>query len=102
MEEKILNYLHENNGATFAELCDRVDGFAGESMMTVPDFANIIVWESVSQGAITALVNMQRNGKIKYERCMPVHYGRLLSYPIVTRMTSYKVPHWLPVLIYAI
>jgi hypothetical protein len=105
MKQQILDYVNRNDWVSFAELQTRIDGFKAapdEPAMEIGHgaFANIILWQGLSQAAVDALKELTVEGKLHWRTGSPLSYycdGAALQLPIAKQAKSYSKPRWLPV-----
>jgi hypothetical protein len=105
MKQQILDYVSRNDWVSFAELQNRIDGFKaapGDPAMELglEAFANIVLWQGLSQAAVKALKELLAEGKLHWRTGSPLSYycdGAALQLPVVEQAKSYSEPHWLPV-----
>ena len=100
MQELILDYLGMNTEATFIDLEDDVPGFAGDLPLRSSSNRNTILWQGLSQSAVHALHEMDKQGKIQFQEtsfAIYRHKGRRLNLPIGSWDSS--KPHWTPVVV---
>lgn len=100
MDQAILDLIAgRGGGVSFIELCQRIEGFAGERACTLN--GSLVLWEGVSDAGIEALGRLQTRGRIACVACSPLVYlsdGQMLRLPIAKRRNhTYKQPHWYPV-----
>jgi hypothetical protein len=86
-------------GVSFVELGQSIAGFAGERDCLLN--AHLIVWQGVSEAAITALNALQHSRQIVFLPCTALVYvidGKTLRLPIAKRRDHpYQRPAWYPV-----
>jgi len=102
MKEAILKYVEEHPHTSFAELTQSIPNFSGEYGLFQPDFPNVVVWPSLSEQAVQALVDLLRSQQIVFTPASILTYhidGLRPSLPIATGPKHYKSPRWLPVCI---
>ncbi|NEV62423.1 hypothetical protein [Thiorhodococcus minor] len=100
MEQAILDLIkHLGGGVSFIELCQRIDGFAGDHACTLN--GQVVLWQGLSDAGIAALIQLQASSQIALVACSPLVYfidGQMLRLPIAKRRHhAYKRPHWYPV-----
>lgn len=102
MRDAILACIRVNDGATFAQLCRDVPGFAGLAELTVPAVPTVILWQGVSLKAVAALEGLVRDKQIHLEVATWSRYyadGRVLALPMADPAGKRpEQPSWLPVL----
>jgi hypothetical protein len=103
MKEEILKKLEELKYMDFSELQEQIKGFEGESSMCLSnEYNNIIVWPFCSSEAISALVELKKEGKIEFDVCNNIQmmmYRVFPVLPVAGRLYAYKKPRWLPTLV---
>ena len=100
MQQAILDLVERlGGGVSFIELCQRIEGFAGDHVCTLN--GQVVLWQGLSDAGIAALSQLQANGQIAFVACSPLVYlidGQMLRLPIAKRRHhAYKRPHWYPV-----
>ena len=101
MEELILEYLGRHKKATFTELEDELPGFSGDLDLKWPANRKTVLWRDVSESAVHALFELEKQGQIAFEptTCRTYqHKGRRLYLPIDEDWESGRL-HWTPVLV---
>jgi hypothetical protein len=86
---------------SFVEL-SRIEGFQAPCEMLAPaSFGeNIILWRRISMEAVSAVNELQAEGKVHmYPTDLLVYLvdGGMLSLPLAKQARNYKKSHWLPV-----
>jgi len=102
MKEAILKYVEGHPYTSFVELTEAIPNFSGDYALFQPDFPNVIVWPSLSQGAVEALVELLRTAQVVFTPASQLTYhidGSRPSLPVATGPKHYKSPRWLPVCI---
>lgn len=100
MKTQILQYVHNRDRATFAELSRDIPGFKGDLKMTLDGFETIILWVQLSADAIDALNDLLEEKSLFMIPTVPLTYladGERLTYPVVKSPRRYREPRWLPV-----
>lgn len=100
MRQAILDLIERlDGGVSFIELCQRIEGFAGQHACTLN--GQLVLWEGLSDAGIEALGRLQTSGLIAIVACSPLVYlidGQMLRLPIAKRRNhTYQRPHWYPV-----
>ena len=100
MQPSILNLIERlGGGVSFVELCRDIDGFAGPRDCTL--HPPVILWQGVSDAAISALDELQQTRQIVLVACSVLVYqldGKTLHLPVAKRRDYvYKRPCWYPV-----
>lgn len=101
MEDLILDYLARHKKATFTELEDELPGFSGDLVLKWPGNRKTVLWRDVSEAAVHALFELEKQGKIAFEptSCRTYqHKGRRLYLPVDDDWESNKL-HWIPVIV---
>ena len=103
LRQSILGVLQANEEVSFAQLAG-LPGFAGDKELVAPDFANLILWRGLSPEAMDELQSMEQSEVIRFSRTDADRYaldGFSPELPVAQRISKYRTPHWLPVLISA-
>lgn len=102
MKEQIYSLIKNRQHVSFAELAHEVENFSGEFAIYTPPYENVILWPSLSEQALIALIDL-----LKEERVF-AHPSSLLiyaidqmrpSFPIAKGFKHYKTTRWLPVVL---
>jgi hypothetical protein len=100
MKEKIVDLVSEYKSVTFAHLSE-IAGFEGGYSFDLEK--NLILWPRISREAIDALKQLLHDGAIHLHQPFAMFSyvvdGLIPNYPVAKRVQSYKVPHWLPVVV---
>ena len=98
MKKAILKVIIDRPDASFVDLKECIPEFSGERVLgSVHE--NLLLWVGVSEVAVSALAELDREAKIQYRIADPLTYvidGATLSVPRAKHAKAYKKPHWLP------
>jgi hypothetical protein len=101
LKQRILDVLQANEEVSFAQLSG-LPGFAGDKDLLAPDFANLVIWRGLSPEAIKELEALENSEVIRFSRTDADRYaldGFVPTLPVAQRISKYRAPHWLPVMI---
>lgn len=103
LKASILEVVRTEGDATFSRL-DQLEGFTGGDRTIGDSDKNIIVWDGMTDDAVTALLELQEEGRIKSKTANFFAYmfdGGMLTLPLVKKPPAkgYKKPHWQPVVL---
>lgn len=104
MRDAILKMLADRPGASFAELCRDLPGFAGEFAMP-SKFENVVLWDGVSGEAIDTLAELNRQRKVHYQVTTVMTYmldGAVPGISVAKKLRAYKSLRWLPVTVHLV
>ena len=99
--QRILGVLQANEEVSFAQLAD-LPGFAGDRDLAAPDFPNLVIWHGLSPEAVDEMQELEESEVIRFSRTDAERYaldGFTSTLPVAQRVSKYRTPHWLPVLI---
>jgi len=99
--ERMRALLRADNYISFVEL-DQLDGFRGDTALTLEDYPNVVVWPSVSPQAAEDLATLMAAGECRIGRASMLTYlvdGKVPKLPVAKRRMRYREPHWLPVML---
>lgn len=100
MKNNIIQYVKENNQASFVELKKAILGFSGDEVFCLYGYPNIVLWVGISQKAINALEELINDHQLYMQHSNPLIYmldGKGLNLPIAKSIRNYKDKRWLPV-----
>lgn len=101
LRQSILAVLQANEEVSFAQLSG-LPGFAGDKDLVAPDFANLIIWRGLSAEAMDEMQALEESEVIRFARTDADRYaedGYTPVLPVAQRISKFRTPHWLPVLI---
>lgn len=101
LRQRILGVLQANEEVSFAQLA-ALPGFAGDKDLVAPDFANLLLWRGLSPEAMDEMQTLEQSEVIRFSRTDADRYaldGFTSVLPVAQRVSKYRTPHWLPVLI---
>ena len=101
LRQRILGVLQANEEVSFAQLAG-LPGFAGDKDLVAPDFANLVIWHGLSPEAMDELQDLEESEVIRFSRTDAERYaqdGFTSTLPVAQRVSKYRAPHWLPVLV---
>ena len=104
LKDTILEVVRTEGDATFSRL-EQLDGFSGGDRIIGDEAKNVIVWDRMTDDAVTALMELQEEGSIQSRRTDFFTYvfdgGGMPSLPIAKKppANGYKEPHWQPILL---
>jgi len=101
LRQRILEVLQANEEVSFARLAG-LPGFAGDRDLVAPDFANLVIWRGLSAEAMDEMQELEKSEVIRFSRTDAERYaedGFSSALPVAQRVSRYRAPHWLPVLI---
>ena len=104
LKERILDVVRSEGDATFARL-EQLEGFGGGDQVLGNTDTNVIVWGHLTTEAVTAVMELQREGRISVKVVSPFFYfhdgsaGPNLPIAKKPPAQGYKEPHWQPVLL---
>lgn len=101
LRQRILGVLQANEEVSFAQLAG-LPGFAGDRDLLAPDFANLVIWRGLSPEAMDEMQELEEGEVIRFSRTDADRYaldGFTATLPVAQRVSKYRTPHWLPVLI---
>jgi hypothetical protein len=100
MKEKIKEFVHRKNYASFAELTRVIPGSAGERSIR-GDNDSLVLWEGVSVEFAEAVEQLLRDNEIAMTVCDPMVYMMDRNWPtdlpVAKKIKKYPKAHWLPV-----
>jgi len=101
LRQRILDVLQANEEVSFAQLSS-LPGFGGDKDLVAPDFANLVIWRGLSLEAVDELEELEQSEVIRFSRTDEKRYaldGFTSTLPVAQRISKYRTPHWLPVLV---
>lgn len=104
LKTTILEVVRNEGDATFSRL-EQLDGFSGGDRILGNTAKNVIIWDRMTDHAVTALMELQEEGSIKPRTTNFYVYaydgGGMPNLPIAKRPPAdgYKEPHWQPILL---
>lgn len=101
LRQHILDVLQANDEVSFAQLTG-LPGFAGDKDLVAPEFPNLVLWSGLSPEAMDELEELEDDEVIRFSRTNARRYaedGFTPTLPVAQRVSKYRTPHWLPVLI---
>ena len=101
LRQRILDVLQANEEVSFAQLSG-LPGFAGVQDLVAPDFANLVIWSGLSAEARDEMQALEEDEVIRFSRTDADRYaedGYTPVLPVAQRISKFRTPHWLPVLI---
>lgn len=101
LRQRILDVLQANEEVSFAQLAG-LPGFAGDQDLVAPDFANLVIWSGLSAEARDEMQALEEDEVIRFSRTDADRYaedGYTPVLPVAQRISKFRTPHWLPVLI---
>jgi hypothetical protein len=104
LKDTILEVVRTEGDATFSRL-EQLDGFSGGDRILGDSTKNVIIWDRMTDEAVTALMELQEEGSIQSRTTNFFIYaydgGAMPSLPIAkkTPANGYKEPHWQPILL---
>ena len=101
LRRRILEVLQANEEVSFAQLAG-LPGFAGDKNLVAPDFANLVIWSGLSAEAVDEMEDLEESEVIRFSRTDADRYaedGYTPVLPVAQRISKFRTPHWLPVLI---
>mgnify|MGYP000598567956 CR=1 FL=1 len=106
-KESILEFVRSKRNVSFVEISE-LKGARGEVAIEL-GASNVFVWTGLSKAAADAVMELRREGKIKFSPTHILTYlcdGATLRMPQVKSARAvqrgYKSPHWLPVVLDAV
>ncbi|RYE07390.1 MAG: hypothetical protein EOP22_18000 [Hyphomicrobiales bacterium] len=106
LKERILALVRDETTPTLAAVA-RLPGAHGEKCLTITG-KNVVLWGAFSWDAISAIRELQLEGRIRLEPTLPLVYlaeGIAPRLPLVKSHRAiargYAQPHWLPVVLVA-
>jgi len=103
MKEEILEIIKFNGDASFATLCQRMEGFKGDLALEWEEGSNIFLWFNISKEVELALVELLNEQKIYGQTTQPLVYlvdGAFPRVKVAGKQKKYKKPRWLPIVFY--
>ena len=101
MKAKILKFIEEHEGATFADLHTHLQNFQGIQMMCLPWNQQVAVWAGMSVEATDAVNELLKSATVLLSVVTPFEYdraGATLDLPLAyDSEAEYKELRWLPV-----
>ena len=101
LRQRILAVLQANEEVSFAQLSG-LPGFAGDQDLVAPDFANLVIWRGLSAEAMDEMQALEESEVVRFSRTDADRYaedGYTPVLPVAQRISKFRTPHWLPVLI---
>ena len=104
LKDRILEVVRTEGDATFTRL-EQLEGFTGGDRIIGDTDKNIVVWDRMTDDAVTALLELQEEGRIKSKTAEFFLYlfdgGGMPDLPIVKKPPAkgYKKPHWQPIVL---
>jgi len=104
MEQRILDFVKENPGASFATMSQRIPDFDGDlGWEAGKPFINVIIWMGMSAQAMVATNNLIRSDRLVAKWTSPLNYyfdGRALKLPVAAEPDTYETLHWVPLVFF--
>ena len=104
LKDTILKVVLTEGDATFTRL-EQLDGFTGGERTLGDNDKNIVVWDRMTDDAVTAVLELQEEGRIQSRTTTLFIYtfdgGGIVNLPIAKKppANGYKELHWLPILL---
>ena len=111
-DEKVESFIHEHIGCSFVEierffeqnkwLRESPDGMEFSLATTELGKRNIIFWATKNEELADCIGRLMTSKRILIRPCPVLTYGldgKILGFPIATRLMQYKTTHWLPVVV---
>jgi len=101
LKQRILDLLLANEEVSFAQMTG-IPGFTGDQDLVAPEFANLVLWRGLSPEAMAALEELEDDEVIRFARTDAKRYaldGFTPTLPVALRVSKYRTPSWLPVLV---
>lgn len=102
-DDRVLAYVRERPGCSFAELSRAIDGFRtspGEGGYVVELAPNVAVWFDLTAEWCETMLGLLNDKRLVLRRCSVLLYaldGAVPSVPIARPNKTYKRIHWMPV-----
>ena len=102
MKDKIMGFVKSNgNSATFAELLNKVPGFAGYFGIKFDEY-NILLWTGMSEEAASSVNELIGENKLYIHPSnllSYMYYGHVPDLPIAEHPKRYDTMHWFPAIL---
>jgi hypothetical protein len=102
IEGAILALVGRRDWVTFVELERELEPYVevrGDRAIELEEFANIIVWASMSAELVDAVLRLNRAGRIHFHSTSALTYlidGGTLKLPLAKGARAYARPRWAP------
>lgn len=109
MEDRIFERIIRTGRATFADLCEDVEGFSGSYAITLfAERSNIVIWHRVSKQGVRALTSLRNEGLVDQDFATTDDYEGydVPQIPVIAIEEADgrkypAVPSWLPMVLIA-
>ena len=103
IKDQVLAMIRDKDQVSFAELTQAFpETFKGGNFTLEAGKTNIVLWSGLTEEGFDIIVELRDENLIDFDPCDPLTYmidGRALDLPLAKKATTYKHPHWCPIVL---